>query len=109
MRDREGVVFGTFATEIRPASLPPTFYGGGESFVFQVESIHNLPPLPQEDSPPPTEARARPSPHPHPRPPRPLTHALLLHTAITRACIPALDRSVTRAPAFRVAMFTDCS
>lgn len=58
MREREGVVFGAFATEIRPASLPPTFYGGGESFVFQVESLHNLPPLPQEDSPPPTEACA---------------------------------------------------
>ena len=43
LREREGVVFGAFATEIRPASLPPTFYGGGESFVFQVESIHNLP------------------------------------------------------------------
>ena len=58
MRDREGVVFGAFATEFKPASLPPTFYGGGESFVFQVESLHNLPPLPQEDSPPPTEACA---------------------------------------------------
>ena len=56
IKDTSGHVFGAFCTEWRPPSLPANFYGGGESFVFQVERLKDLPPLPLADGPPPDQA-----------------------------------------------------
>ena len=56
IKDREGNVFGAFCSEWREPSLPPSFYGSGECFLFSVERLVDLPPLPVGDAPPPNEA-----------------------------------------------------
>ena len=72
LKDRRGNVFGGFCSEWRPPARPAHFYGTGESFLFGVETVHNLPPLlsggtapcevtPASDATPP---RARHHTHP---------------------------------------------
>ena len=46
IKDAEANVFGGFCTEWREPFNPPTFYGGGETFLFTVERCEGLPPLP---------------------------------------------------------------
>lgn len=58
IKDTSANIFGAFCTEWRQPALPSTFYGGGESFVFQVERLKDLPPLPMGDEPPPDQACA---------------------------------------------------
>lgn len=55
LKDRDGNVFGGFCSEWRPPARPAHFYGSGESFLFGVERVHNLPPL-LSGGEPPTEA-----------------------------------------------------
>lgn len=56
IKDSEGNVFGGFCSEWRMPSTPANFYGSGESFLFLVERVLGLPPLPVGDNPPPDEA-----------------------------------------------------
>ena len=57
IKDEAGNVFGAFCTEWREPSTPTSFYGSGETFLFSVEKLENLPPLPAGDSlAPPDEA-----------------------------------------------------
>lgn len=43
-------------TRWREPATPPAFYGGGETFLFSIERLHDLPPLPVGTDPPPNEA-----------------------------------------------------
>ena len=56
LRDASGNVFGGFCTEWREPSGEAKFYGGGETFLYSVEKLRNLPPLPVGDEKPPDEA-----------------------------------------------------
>ena len=56
IRDSTGSVFGAFCSEWREPSKPPEFYGSGETFLYMVERLEGLPPLPVGDGPPPHEA-----------------------------------------------------
>ena len=56
IKDGSGNVFGAFCTEWREPSNPPKFYGCGETFLYSVERVEGLPPLPLGDQPPPHEA-----------------------------------------------------
>ncbi|KAL1499971.1 hypothetical protein AB1Y20_012650 [Prymnesium parvum] len=55
LKDTTGQVFGGFCSEWRPPAKPAHFYGSGESFLFNVEAVCDLPPLLTGDEPP-TEA-----------------------------------------------------
>lgn len=46
IQDGERNIFGGFCTEWREPSVPPKFYGGGETFVYSIEKVDSLPPLP---------------------------------------------------------------
>lgn len=54
LRDQTGAVFGGFASELKlPSETGPDkrhFYGSGESFLWQLEPIKGLPPLPSAQS-----------------------------------------------------------
>jgi len=57
IKDDTGNVFGAFCSEWREPCVPETFYGNGETFLFSVERLEGLPPLPAgEGLPPPHEA-----------------------------------------------------
>lgn len=55
IKSEDGNVFGAFCSEWREPAAPPAFYGSGETFLFSVERVQNLPPLPSGE-PPPHEA-----------------------------------------------------
>jgi len=52
IKDRAGNVFGGFCSEWRPPSKPSKFYGSGETFLFAVETVNNLPRLLGGEEPP---------------------------------------------------------
>jgi hypothetical protein len=57
LRARDGGIFGGFASELKRPSEAGLdrrqFYGSGESFLWQLEAIGGLPPLPTADRQPP--------------------------------------------------------
>ena len=40
----------------REPQVPPSFYGGGETFLYSIERLPDLPPLPVGEAAPPGEA-----------------------------------------------------
>ena len=52
LKDRNGNTFGGFCSEWRPPSRPAHFYGSGETFLFGVEKLQDLPPLLSGEAPP---------------------------------------------------------
>ena len=57
IKDDGDNVFGAFCSEWREPSVPASFYGTGETFLFSVERLEGLPPLPSgKDEAPPREA-----------------------------------------------------
>ena len=48
IKDDEGNVFGGFCTEWREPVAQQSFYGSGETFLWSIEKLQNLPPLPGE-------------------------------------------------------------
>ena len=45
IKDTNNNVFGAFCSEWREPFTPPSFYGGGETFLFSIERLKDLPPL----------------------------------------------------------------
>ena len=56
IKDASGNIFGAFCSEWREPNQPNAFYGSGETFLFSVERVEGLPPLPAGEHPPPHEA-----------------------------------------------------